>query len=266
MFEKPNYTQIPNDFFDSVMTELTDSELRVLLVIMRKTFGWSKEIDRISLTQLVELTGLARSGVAIGLYGRKDTNGVTSGGLIPKGIILVFESPKGNEYMVHVVDQQPVEVVHTVDQTSPRRGLEVVHTVDTQKKLSKETIQKKEEFPKDSLPVILATLLLTEHRKNDSNFLRDETKAKTSIQNWAKDIDKLIRLDKRTPEEIRRVIVWCQFPGCFWAPNILSGAKLRERFPTLVMQASAKTGPVHKTQMGFESFDPMREVPAEQRM
>ncbi len=62
------------------------------------------------------------------------------------------------------------------------------------------------------------------------------------LTNWARDIDLLIRVDLRTPEEIRRVIDWCQVPGGFWGPNILSGRKLRENFDTLSGQMSRETG------------------------
>ena len=77
---------------------------------------------------------------------------------------------------------------------------------------------------------------MTEHRKNDEKFLVG--KESSTLQRWAADIEKIIRLDGRTAEDIRRVILWCQAPGCFWVPNILSGAKLREKFPTLWIQAS----------------------------
>jgi hypothetical protein len=88
-------------------------------------------------------------------------------------------------------------------------------------------------FPQDSQPLILATLLMTEHKKTDEKY----TVTPATLQKWAKDIERLIRIDDRTPEEVRSVIEWCQSPGCFWVPNILSGAKLREKFPTLVLQA-----------------------------
>ena len=54
-----------------------------------------------------------------------------------------------------------------------------------------------------------------------------------NLSTWARDVELLIRIDKRTPEEIGRVIDWCQQPGGFWGPNILSGRKLREKFDTL---------------------------------
>jgi len=129
---------------------------------------------------------------------------------------------------------------------------------------------KKEEFPQDSPPVVLATLLLTEHRKIDEKFLVGKETA--SVQRWAADIDKLLRLDRRTVDEVRRVIVWCQSEqsrgsGTFWwATNILSGATLREKFPKLWAQATMRAAPTTKKQFGFDHFDPAKEVPDEIRM
>lgn len=57
---------------------------------------------------------------------------------------------------------------------------------------------------------------------------------------WAHDIDALIRIDGRDPPTIRAVIAWVQTPGCFWAGNILSGKKLREKFDTLYAQMTER--------------------------
>jgi len=59
----PNYTQTPNDLFDHWIPHLKESELKVLLVIIRKTFGWHKERDRISISQLERFTGLSEKSV-----------------------------------------------------------------------------------------------------------------------------------------------------------------------------------------------------------
>ena len=61
------------------------------------------------------------------------------------------------------------------------------------------------------------------------------------LTGWARDINLLICIDQRSPEEIRRVIEWCQLPGGFWGPNILSGRKLREKFDTLSGQMMRET-------------------------
>ena len=63
MFKAPNYTQVPNEFFDEMIPNLKEGELRILLVIMRQTLGWKKERDRISLSQIAKKTGMERKSV-----------------------------------------------------------------------------------------------------------------------------------------------------------------------------------------------------------
>jgi phage replication O-like protein O len=51
-FQFPNTTQIPNEVFDTLMPHLSGGELKVLLYICRRTFGFRKDSDHISLTQI----------------------------------------------------------------------------------------------------------------------------------------------------------------------------------------------------------------------
>lgn len=48
----PNYTQIPDDFLDFIAPFLSPAELRVALYIMRRTFGFKKDADAISVGQI----------------------------------------------------------------------------------------------------------------------------------------------------------------------------------------------------------------------
>jgi hypothetical protein len=48
----PRYTQIPDELFDRWLHVLTGAELKVLLYIMRRTFGFKKDDDDISISQL----------------------------------------------------------------------------------------------------------------------------------------------------------------------------------------------------------------------
>ena len=56
----PNHTQIPNSLLDEWMPILSDGEFKVLLCFCRKTFGWHKEKDEISLKQIAKATGLSK--------------------------------------------------------------------------------------------------------------------------------------------------------------------------------------------------------------
>jgi len=61
---------------------------------------------------------------------------------------------------------------------------------------------------------------------------------------WVKDIEKAIRIDKRTKEELVACIDWIynSKQGNFWIPNILSGKKLRDKFDTMEAQMIREQG------------------------
>lgn len=52
-FYPPRYTPVPDQLFDELLADLSGAELKVLLYIMRRTFGFKKDRDRIALSQLV---------------------------------------------------------------------------------------------------------------------------------------------------------------------------------------------------------------------
>jgi DNA-binding HxlR family transcriptional regulator len=52
-YSKPNYTPVPDELFDEQLPDLSGAELKVLLYIIRRTFGFKKERDNISLNQLI---------------------------------------------------------------------------------------------------------------------------------------------------------------------------------------------------------------------
>jgi hypothetical protein len=53
-FYPPRYTPIPDQLLDGVMAFLSGAELKVLLYIMRHTYGYKKSADSISVKQMVE--------------------------------------------------------------------------------------------------------------------------------------------------------------------------------------------------------------------
>src|SRR3712207_254958 len=53
-FRKPTTTPTPDDIFDEWLSVLSFAELKVLLYIVRRTFGFGKDSDAISLRQICE--------------------------------------------------------------------------------------------------------------------------------------------------------------------------------------------------------------------
>ncbi len=89
-FSSPKTTQVPDDVFDVLMPQLKDAELRVLLYIIRRTYGFKKDFDNISLKQMVDGittrdgrvldrgTGLPKSAVARALVGLREKRIIVS--------------------------------------------------------------------------------------------------------------------------------------------------------------------------------------------
>lgn len=57
-FASPNFTPVPDEFFDELAPLLSGGEVKVLLYIIRRTFGFKKDRDSISLSQM--LHGIVR--------------------------------------------------------------------------------------------------------------------------------------------------------------------------------------------------------------
>lgn len=88
-----------------------------------------------------------------------------------------------------------------------------------------------EEIPEEAKN--LASLLFDLHRDRiDPKY----SVPPAHLATWARDIERLHRIDGRDWPDIEAVIRWVKAPGQFWAPNIMSGKKLREKFASLVGQ------------------------------
>ena len=70
-----NFTQVPNDILEALArTHLSPYESNVILFIIRKTFGWNKTEDWISLSQIAEGTKIAKPNVCRTLNSLKRRN------------------------------------------------------------------------------------------------------------------------------------------------------------------------------------------------
>ena len=65
-FESPNYTQAPNDLFDTYLKDMDLAELKVVLAVIRNTMGWHRDNFQMSIRKMAELTGLSIASVQAG--------------------------------------------------------------------------------------------------------------------------------------------------------------------------------------------------------
>ena len=65
-FQSPNYTQTPNDLFDELLPSLGLAELKVVLCVVRHTFGYHTEEVKLSIREIARFTGLTAKSVMEG--------------------------------------------------------------------------------------------------------------------------------------------------------------------------------------------------------
>lgn len=95
------------------------------------------------------------------------------------------------------------------------------------------TRKPKEEFFPDAIPMMAAKFFWESYVKEWSPQAKEPTAA--GFQAWARDIDLMFRVDKRTPEAFNELLDWIdrQPPsksGFTWRKNVLSPATLRQRW------------------------------------
>lgn len=112
------YTKIANEIMDELCKlQLSPCEWQVLLVVLRKTYGWNKKTDKISLSQFQAMTGMEHSRLCRTikkLVAKRPLLKTESGFSFNKCVNqwVVAKQPRGGGYLDNlVVAKQP----HTKD-------------------------------------------------------------------------------------------------------------------------------------------------------
>src|SRR5687768_16486394 len=147
-FSSPNTTPVPDVLFDELLLQLDNAELRVLLYIIRRTYGFKKSSDDISIGQMVDGitrrdgtvldggTGMAKSSVTRALSG-----------LLAKKIIVARRNQsreRGNEpttYALRLKTEEQVPLVPNAGQAPlvPPVVPPLSHGRDTQETVIQQT-------------------------------------------------------------------------------------------------------------------------------
>jgi hypothetical protein len=140
----PNFTQIPNYFLDEISYSLSPSQIKVALYIMRRTYGFRKMSDRISISQICR--GIKdRDGNKLdngtGLSNRSVIDALNA--LESIGLIKMEKRPNCTTRITINTSGENISLVKKVHGGGENISLEVVKKVHTQKK-EKESYQKKD--------------------------------------------------------------------------------------------------------------------------
>ena len=243
-----NSFQLPNSVIDELLADLTGAELKCYLYVLRKTKGWNKEEDAISVSQFMKVTGLSNRKVIdacerlveLGLLEQK----------IGSNKIKVFSV---KDYKTSSSEESSlVKKVHSGSEESSLSVVKKVHTQNnninnttknnntssSEKIFQTRTKAKKNVFSDDDLKA--AEWIFHLIRKLNPSFKEPK------FESWANDIRLMRERDNRTHKDICELFQWAN-QDRFWSVNILSPATLRAKWDQLSMKRNAAmTTPTRK--------------------
>lgn len=230
------HLRIPNEIAEKLARlQLSGSEHRIIWVVWRKTIGWQKKEDRISLSQLARssemklrivrraLASLVEKNIIIRRSGR-DKN-------IPSNINIL-------SFNMHFETWNTKDKNVLGQKSAQKQGQKSPTQQERKKKIS---IKVKQEY------LDLVDLLITKMRLNDPLVKVPDTPTKR--EKWADSFRLLLENDKRPSQEVREILIWCQEDD-FWRANILSAGKFRKQYQQLKLQYER-----HKKSSRLDAYD-----------
>ncbi len=212
------YLQIAMELVEKFSSlRIAGQEWQIIWTVWRKTWGWKKKNDRIALSQFVQATGIDRRKCHVLIQNLMNRNILTKS-VTHNGDKRIIKYGFNKNFSIWKVSPIKVTVTHKDAKVSP------IMVTTKERKIKTYSL--------NSFEIQMSELILNLILKRRPSFKRPDS------QNWAKHIDLMIREDERDPEEIKKVIEWCQQDE-FWQNNILSTFKLRKQFDQLSLKMEA---------------------------
>ena len=244
------YVRIATEIQDAFCrTRIPGEERQVLDVIIRKTYGWNKCEDAISLSQFAEMTGIVKTHIPRAIKGLIAKNMITvtkkGYGITKNGYsnTQVFKFNKNHEEWLPLpkkvtLPKKVIGITKNGYTPLPKKVTTINNNINTITK-DNSLFNYYVANPEASR---LADLLFSEIiKQNSKSRLANQNIAakEKTITGWAREIEKLIGIDKQEPSTVEEVIFFATHDD-FWGSNILSGKKLREKWDTLTMKMKQK--------------------------
>lgn len=131
------YTKIANELLDAIIRhDFSKRELKIVLFVLRKTYGWNKKADVMSLSQILSGTGIERTHAA------KSINALTDNKVLLKqphhnGQLLELNK-KYKEWVCGQNSHSVAKTVQKCGQNSHRSVTKTATTKDTSKNNTKD--------------------------------------------------------------------------------------------------------------------------------
>lgn len=238
------YTRTANAIVEAFCrAPLTSREARVIRVIERMTYGWRKAEDWIAASVISEMTGISegKCSETLNTLIRKKVVTRNGGGRSP---VRINKNVDEWDFTAQKSRVTPKQKDNPEWGESPQDGVSQSPQVGETPKERKENIEPKGSIdtsgkkPKSKYKFEQADMDLAEQMALNVDALAGEP-GKRNLKAWANDIRLMRERDGHKIEQITYLINWVA-KDTFWRRNVLSPAKLREKWQQLVIQAKTQ--------------------------
>ncbi|MFZ7198509.1 replication protein [Avibacterium avium] len=239
----PNSFQMPNAIVDDFLAHLSGNAFKCYALISRQTTGWQKQSDRISVSQFMMKCGIKNRKTAMKCLEELE------------GINLIFTFKKCGEITEFSLNFNP-EVPEC--EPVPKNGTSTNFSAEPVPKNGTSTSTKNWDTTKHNIKNNITNTSSSEKisdvcvgKKSRFKFSDDDMTAgqwifglvkklnpsvkAPSFDSWANEIRLMRERDGRTHREICELFQWAN-QDSFWKANILSPAKLREKWDQLTVK------------------------------
>jgi phage replication O-like protein O len=218
------HTRIANEIIEQISkTDLNGTQMRIVMVIWRYTYGFSRKEYEMALTYLAEAINSTKSHVVKELTTLIDRKIVSVVGIGPRrGRILSFNK-NYDEWQ-----ERDTEVSCTKK--------------EVQKEVKKPSTRKQKTYAEDSTYFKMANYFHEKVSVVAKEAGVEHLVKKANLHSWADDFRKLLEIDEVDKRLAKEVMDWVTTDS-FWKANVLSAKKFREKFSELAIKMKAAQKP-----------------------
>lgn len=191
------YTRIANELLEAVMSaDLTARQLKIVLAVIRKTYGFGKKLDRITNTQIAAITGIHHTHVC-----------TAKNEMIGMNILISNGNQIGVNKVVSDWNTDISQVSKTLAKSANKSLAEVANDHSPTQLNTKETIQKKKEITPIS-PVGDESIPAEKQKRqtvSKYHFDRDQLKDTWNRKAETYGLPKMVSISATTEKGIKRL-------------------------------------------------------------
>lgn len=249
------YTKTANDIqMLKPRLRMSGREWQCFEAVIWLTYGWNKKQDRVTNTVIAELTGLEDTHVSNAIKALAERKIIFSRKQGVMKIVGVNTDLKAWE----LEKPRTVRKLPKTVKSLPKTVKVLPETVDTQYKnknsinnLTSENSNESSDRPSEKVLAVKPNAVVSSPKGNkwgnaddlkaaqwiySQVVIASPTTKEPNWSTWANDVRLMRQLDGHTHQDICKMFKWAN-KDSFWCSNVLSPAKLREKWATLVIQS-----------------------------